>query len=142
MKVINEAPYLDDEEQFWDYKTSEVTDKILFDTTTTGVSDYNDFFNDHEYLRKKKNLVGEIKMITPNQYFEGCAKIFNSSAEKQKNSIAREEDTIEYLKEVILKYKRKFPIGYLNFADNQQARDWRHYKLNYIHVEDVTKFIR
>lgn len=89
----------------------------------TGVSYYNNFLNEKDlaYMQKSKNRTGEVVYMTPVQYYEECAKhIF-------------EDTTVESLKlqrssnsEYINKYKEdmlagdKFPLCYLNYADNGQ----------------------
>jgi len=116
--------YLDDEKQFYDYGTGTVSGSNIFDTSTTGTSFYNDFLDggDKEYLRKKYNLSGEIVQMTPQEYYDECAKhCFNTSAEKLKVERGEyDRNIINHLKEVILTYKRKFPLTYINYAERQQ----------------------
>ena len=120
-------PYLDSEEKFYDYKTGDVTDEVVFDTTTTGTSYYNQFINSPKYMIDKKNLVGEIKWMTPIEYFEGCAKIFNSTVDKQIRQTAADKATFDKLTQVLTHYKRKFPIGHLDFAELSQEGRHRMY---------------
>lgn len=120
-------PYLDSEKKFWDFRTEEVTDKILFDTKTTGTSYYNDFIYDADYMKTVKNLKGEIKYLTPREYFEGCAQIFGSTAQKQIDQTAADKVTYQHLLDVILKYKKKFPIGHLDYANKGQEGRHRMY---------------
>ena len=71
----------------FDYKTGDVNGSNIFDTTTTGSSFYNDLIPgdpENEYMEKNKNLKGEIKMVSPYEYFKGCSKIFGSTIEKLK----------------------------------------------------------
>lgn len=119
--------YLDDDEKFWDYNTSEVNGSDIFDTRKTGMSFYDDFIRDPKYMEKNKNLTAEIKLLSPREYFEGCADIFNSTPQTQISQTGRDEDTIEHLKQVILNYKKKFPITFLNYAQNQQEGRHRMY---------------
>ena len=119
--VVNEG-YLDPEEKFYDYKTGKVDLKScdIFDKTKTGFSFYNNLIDDPEYMKKSKGLVGSIIMMTPNEYFEHCGEIFHTSKQTQIDHTLADKDNIEYLKQVILKYNRKFPIGYINIRDKQQ----------------------
>lgn len=119
MKFIIED-YLDDEKQFYDFRTASVTDEVVFDTNTTGTSYYNDFLNDPKYMENEKNLKSEIVWMTPMEYFEGCAEIFNSTAEKQVSQTKADKSTFNHLMTVLTKYKKKFPIGHLNYADKGQ----------------------
>ena len=72
-------PYLDSEQKFYDYKTKDFDGKNPFDETKTGVSFYNQFFTDPDYMEEYKNLKHSIVQMTPNEYFQECAKIFNST---------------------------------------------------------------
>ena len=126
MKLIKED-YLDAEKQFWDFRTRPVTDKIVFDTSTTGVSDYNDFFRNPKYMKEEKNLVHTIEYMTPTEYFEGCAKIFNSTVDSQISQIEYDKSTLKHLMDVLTVYKKTFPLGYLNFAEREQEGRHRMY---------------
>lgn len=119
--VVNEG-YLDPEEKFYDYRTGKVDLKScdIFDKTKTGFSFYNNLIDDPEYMKKSKGLVGSIVMMTPNEYFEHCGEIFHTSKQTQIDHTLADKDNIQYLKQVILKYNRKFPIGYINIRDKQQ----------------------
>ena len=114
--------YLDPEQNFYDYRTGEANLKScdIFDTTKTGFSFYNSLIDEPEYMKKSKGLVGSIVMMTPNEYFEHCGEIFHTSKQTQIDHTLADKDNIEYLKQVILKYNKKFPIGYLNVRDKQQ----------------------
>lgn len=119
MKFIIED-YLDDDKQFYDFRTRSLTDEVVFDQATTGTSYYNDFINNPDYMRKDKNLKSEIVWMTPKEYFEGCADIFNSTLEKQISQTKADKNTFNHLMTVLKKYKRTFPIGFLNYADKGQ----------------------
>ena len=120
--IINEA-YLDDEEQFWDYKTETVDGRNIFDTKHTGTSFYDQFLGTTEldYLRDHENLVGKIVYMTPQEYYDICAtKIFNTTSDRLKQERASDVHTIEHLKEVILRFKKKFTLPYINYAEKGQ----------------------
>lgn len=125
MKFILEK-YLDDEEEFFDYGTSAVNGKDIFDLTKTGYSYYDNFLNqkDLEYMQKSKGLTGRIEYMKPGDYFKYTGKIFNKSPENDYKRTIADREQIEHLKDVILKYNRKFPLPYLNFANN--AQEGRH----------------
>lgn len=117
-------PYLDDNEQFFDYRTSTVNGNEIFDTNKTGMSYYDNFINDPSYMEKSKNLKAQIVNMTPKEYFEGCAKIFNSTVDKQISQTRADRQTIEHLMTVLKVYKKRFPITFLNYA--QQSQEGRH----------------
>lgn len=128
MKFIVED-YLDDEEKFYDYKTKNINGNDIFDTSITGFSYYDNFLNDKDlkYMQEAKGLTGSIEYLTPKEYFEEVSKMFGTSAERQIQSTASDTLNIEHLKEVILKYKRKFPLTYLNFTNDSQEGRHRMY---------------
>lgn len=117
--------YLDAEEKFYDYKTSEISGNDIFDKTTTGVSFYNQFLGtrDLEYLKNKKNLVGEIVYMSPEEYYQECgAHAFGHkvSAESLKSQRAADKKTLEHLKQVLTIYKKRFPMPFINYAEKGQ----------------------
>lgn len=71
MKFILEN-YSEDEEEFFDYGTSAVDGKDIFDLTKTGYSYYDNFLNkkDLEYMQKSKGLTGRIEYMRPGDYFK------------------------------------------------------------------------
>lgn len=117
--------YLDSEKKFYDYGTSNISGSDVFDTTTTGVSFYNQFLNssDIEYLRDKRNLVGKIVYMSPNEYYEECGKHgwdHYISPSKLKSQRAADKDVIDHLKQVLQVYKKRFPLPFINYAENGQ----------------------
>jgi hypothetical protein len=121
MRIIE--AYLDDNKEFYDFGTRPVTNEIVFDTSTTGTSDYDDFLNRPEVMKKYKNMKSEIVYMTPMEYFEGCAEIFGSSAEEEVSYTKADKVTLTKLMTVLNKYKRTFPLGYINYATkNQEGR--------------------
>ena len=118
------------------YGTGKAVGMDIFDTSTTGASFYNDLIPgspENEYMADTKNLKGEIRMVSPYEYFNGCAKIFSNSnknitAEQQIDFIKKyESDKIDELKKVITEKKRKFPMTYLNYAERGQEGRHRMY---------------
>ena len=113
MKIIRESGYLDKEEQFYNFGTGPVTDNILFDTTTTGESEYRYLLRDPTYARTKENKDVTIEYMTPTEYFEACVDIFNSrtnkshSVQNELHCLSRETDIINHLKDVLTVYKHQ-----------------------------------
>ena len=116
-----------EDDRFYDYKTKPVKGKDIFDTTKTGMSFYDNFISDPAYMEKAKNLKAEIQYMTPADYFQYCAYIFNSNADKGINQVAADKDTIDHLKAVITEYGKQFPIPILDFANNTQEGRHRMY---------------
>ena len=65
--------------------------------------------------------------MTPKEYFEECAKIFNSTINNQINQTKADKQNIAHLKEVLLKWKKTFPITFLNYAEDTQEGRHRMY---------------
>ena len=117
--------YLDPEEKLYDYGTEQVVsynDNNLFDETRTGFSYYDNFLNDKdlEYMQKSKGLTGHIEYMTPKDYFKWCAKFFNKDVDYLIDRIIEDKDSLNNLREVTSKYKRRLMLPYLNFSNNQQ----------------------
>lgn len=93
----------------------------VFDENDTHVGYYNNFLNpkDLKYMQESKNRTGEIIMMTPDEYYEACSKVFNQSVNDLKYQRSSNADTI-------LKYTMDmlngdvFPLPYVNFADKSQ----------------------
>ena len=117
-------PYLDKEEKFYDYKTSMIDGNNIFDTTKTGMSYYNEFITNPSYMQKEKNLKCEFVNMTPMEYFEGCAEIFDSTTNKQIAQTKADKVTIDHLHQVLSVYKKRFPVTFLNYAE--QTQEGRH----------------
>lgn len=111
--------------KFYDYHTAPVQGTNVVDETTTGVSFYNDFLKQSElqYLRDNHNLIGDIVSMSPKQYYEQCAKyawehpVSVTSLIKQRQA---NPETINHLKDVVLVYKRKLCMPYINKANKAQ----------------------
>lgn len=89
----------------------------------TDTSYYNNFLNqkDLAYMQKAKNRTGEVVYMTPAQYYQECADnifedvtVANLKLQRSSNS-----DFVERYKQAMLDGD-KFPLCYLNYADNSQ----------------------
>lgn len=118
--------YLDAEEKFYDYRTSQVDGEHIFDEHRTGISFYDQFLNDKEaeYLRDDKNLVAKIVYMSPNEYYTECGKYAwkgrTISPESLKQQRSRDTYTLNHLKDVLSIYKRRFPMPFINYAEYGQ----------------------
>ena len=122
-----EEDYLDSEERFWDYKTAPVEGNQIFDPNK-GESPWA---NTMLKLARtgKQDAEGHIVSIvdmTPHEYFEACAKGFGTSVDAQINQVKNDKGILDKLKQVITKYKVRFPITYLNYSDNSFGQEGRH----------------
>ena len=120
-------PYLDKEEKFYDYRTKQYDGRNPFDSSKTGISFYNQFLTDPDYMEEYKNLKASIVEMSPMEYFAECAKIFNSTPLRQKEQTGRDVEIIEHLKLVLTKYQRTFPLTFLNYAEESQEGRHRMY---------------
>ena len=108
----------------FDYGTEDIQGKNIFDKNITGMTYYDQLLPsnpDYEYYSNKRNVESKIKYMTPERYYEYCARdIFNTSVDTFKNQRSFELDYIEKLKTVITEKKKKFPITILDFNEKQQ----------------------
>lgn len=109
-------------DDFYDYGTGNIDGDDIFSTKTTGMSYYDNFLNDKdsEYMRTHKNLIGEIVMMTPLEYYEGASKIFNQSVTNLKNQRNADSESNNRIKNVITKYKQRLPLTFLDYANESQ----------------------
>ena len=116
------------ESEFYDYKTAPVIGNDVVDLHRTGMSYYDDFLTGSaetkEYLKKEKNLVGKVIMMSPDEYFKSCSDYgfpnSHPSVENLKDSRRKDTQTLNHLENVLTKYKRRFPMPVLNKADAGQ----------------------
>lgn len=126
-EVINER-YLDDEEQYWDYGTEQITNpNDIIDTTKSGHGSDIDIFltkSGADKMEKEENRKGEIVMMSPDEYYSECSNYawVNSSntPERLKRGRRADKETLEKLKNVLTQYKRKFCIPYIDYASPGQ----------------------
>ena len=116
------------EQEFYDYKTQTVNGSDVVDLHRTGMSYYDDFLSNDkktlQYLKDSKNLVGEVVMMSPNEYFQMCSDYGfpdrHPSVETLKQQRYADEKTIQHLKRVLTVAKKKFPMPMINKAENGQ----------------------
>lgn len=106
---------------FYDYKTEDVVDDILFDEKRAEASYYNGVMNEPDYYRKHKNKEGKIVYLSPNEYYNICANdIFHVDVDKLKDERAYNKKNIQFLKDVILVQKKKFPVPIIDYTSSGQ----------------------
>ena len=109
-----------------EYLTGDINNKNIFDTSTLGGFSYyaqcipGD--SENEYMKNKRNRVGKIVQMSPNEYFSLCAKMFGTTIEdlKEQRILDDGEEYINKLKDVILKEKKQFPMTFICLPDKQQ----------------------
>lgn len=91
------------------------------DTSSTGVSFYDSFLDAKytRYLQNSKNLVGSIEYLTPREYYEACADIFNSTVASLVEQRRNDPDSLDWLLDQ-LESGKKFPLPYVNYAQKGQ----------------------
>ena len=120
--------FLDDDCEYWDYGTESITNSNdIIDTHKTGHGSDVDIFltqRGSSEMEKKKNRKGEIVMMSPDEYYSECANYAwvnsHNTPESLKRSRRVDSETIEKLKTVLTKFKRKFPIPYIDYASPGQ----------------------
>ena len=114
--------------EFFDYKTGDVEGTDIIDLHRTGMSFYDDFLSKDiktiEYLRNNKNLVGEVVMMTPEEYFRACSEYGfpnnHPSVDTLKQQRYADKKTLDHLQRVLTVAKKKFPMPMLNKAEHGQ----------------------
>ena len=119
--------YLDSEGKFYDYGTELISGNNVIDTKHTGMSFYDDFLDpkNAKYMLEEKNLKGKIVMMSPEQYYEECARVCwpgrNVTVEKLKYERGvLGKNTINKLKQVVQHYKRRLCMPMINYTDPGQ----------------------
>jgi len=107
----------------YDYKTSDVDidAKDVFDlhksdsSYSTGLLPGSD---EVDYYKERKNKIGEIVYMTPEEYYEACSKGFNVPVEKLKQQRMKYpgHEHIDDLKKIITQKGKKLPIPYLDYT--------------------------
>ena len=115
------------------YNTGKVNGTDIFDTSTLGLSDYNNLIPgspENEYMKNKKNVIGKIVYMTPQEYYEKCSnEIFKKRSPDKYASVEELKENrikspyvgyIDKLKEIITKKGLKFPMPFIDYANVTQ----------------------
>lgn len=133
--------YLTDEVEFikaedlggdsFQYPVGKITDNNFFDTN------YSEIGYIQHFLRNpvKDNKEFKIEYLSPQEYFQACAEIFNSTVDKQIRQIEDDEEILNQL------YKahqsgNQFPLTYINYADKTQEGRHRMYLIGELYGWD------
>lgn len=121
-KSLKEGESEDD--WYFDWGTEEAQGSDIFDKNR-GESSYA-----REMIKlaktggtNEKGLGAQIVEMTPREYLEACAKGFNSTYSNQIAQIEYDKTTLSRLQQVLTKYKKKFPITYLNVGSGWDRQE-------------------
>lgn len=107
----------------FDYKTEKFDGGEVFDRNTTGSGAYSEMLDKKnlDYFRNEKGINPEIVMMTPNEYFDETARIFNTTRYADKESTKNDNvDTIDYLQWIVNNKNKKLPLPYIDNDKNTQ----------------------
>ena len=120
-------PLTEDDDYDWDsrtsyeYNTGTVNGDDIFDTTTLGgFSDLSQCIPGnkyYQYMIDEKNKKGEIKMLSPEEYYEICAAQFGTTPEDLKDGRSTPPEYIKALERVITVKKKKFPMPFIDYTE-------------------------
>lgn len=125
---------------YFDYKTEDISDNKYIDVTKSEMTYYQEYLDEPEETNKYHKTSSKIVEMTPREYFEECAKIFDSTFEKQYRQIELDSQVIDKLKTVVLNLKKKFPIVVLNYAENTQEGRHRMFTLGELFGWETNKY--
>lgn len=118
--------YLDKGCVIKNFHTSDILNDEIIDVTTTGSSYYNNFINNSykgASCPHPKLLKGQIIKMSPAEYYDLCSKYFcKKSIPVDILYRTRRKDTakLQMLKKVLLVYKKKLCMPWLNKAEYTQ----------------------
>ena len=117
---MNDDRWLDKDQKFYNYRTSEVDGSNIFDVNKASNSWAQNFLDDPKYMLESENSEMNIVQMTPAEYWKICARdVFNKPVGQLMNQWRTlDQKTLEHLTQVILKYKKRFPITYINYASH------------------------
>ena len=122
-KILDESTW--DDVYGHDYwNTDEIKGEDIIDINKPSYGNY-DLFDTPEKRQQqieKNNLFGRIVMMSPEEYFQACAKAFGNTTDNLKAQRAYDKEKIEALKEVILEKHKKFPMPYLDVTLNDYGK--------------------
>ena len=112
--------WLDKEQKFYNYHTSEVDGSNIFDVNKASNSWSQNFLDDPYYMLKANNMEMNIEHMSPKEYWIRCARdVFKKPVDQLLNQWRTlDAKTLDHLTQVILKYKKRFPITYINYAEH------------------------
>ena len=101
----------------------ETSTSDIFDTNHINIPFYNELLKS-QAARKRENRNVKIVQMSPREYFNGCAEVFDSTFDKQIRQIREDTDTLEYIQSEIDK-GHKLPLTWLDYGA-ERSQDGRH----------------
>ena len=119
--LTEDSDYDWDSRTSYEYNTGAVNGDDIFDTTTLGgFSDLSQCIPGnkyYQYMIDEKNKKGEIKMLSPEEYYEICAAQFGTTPEDLKQGRSTPPEYIKALERVITVKKKKFPMPFIDYTE-------------------------
>ncbi len=97
--------------------------KDIFDTNRINIPFYDELLKSQE-ARKRENRDVKIVQMSPREYFRGCAKVFNSTFDKQIRQVRGDKETLDYIQSELDK-GHKLPLTWLDYGA-ERSQDGRH----------------
>ena len=121
--IFEELNYLTEN---FDYGTKPFDGKNPFDTSKVENTDIKQCLVDPDFMEERYNKRADIVMMSPTDYFNACAEIFQSTREKQIEQI-KGNKKLDELKRVLLVDKKQLVMPYLDYTTNNQEGRHRMY---------------
>lgn len=105
------------------YSTGDITNNNPIDVNYPDNSYCADFLNpnDLKYMETQKNKTGKIINMSPEEYYEICAKeIFNVSVDNLKRGRQADKQTMDKLIKILTVDKKQFPLPYVDLTSGGQ----------------------
>ena len=101
----------------------ENNNESIFDINHINIPYYNELLKSQS-ARERENKKMEIVQMSPREYFRGCAKVFNSTFDKQIRQVKEDKETLDYIQSEIDK-GHKLPLTWLDYSV-EKSQDGRH----------------
>lgn len=120
--------WLDKEQKFLNHHTGDVNGSDIFDIRKASNSYAQESLNGSKHEYEVENRMSHIVEMTPMEYFETCARdCFDEPVHTLIQGRRADKNVLEHLKQVILKYGKKFPIPYIDYAQfNKPGQEGLH----------------
>ena len=97
--------------------------KDIFDINHISIPYYDELLKSQSF-RDRENKKIEIVQMSPREYFRGCAKVFDSTFDKQIRQVKEDKETLDYIQSEIDK-GHKLPLTWLDYSA-EKSQDGRH----------------
>lgn len=121
---VNQEAAFNRDKYGYNYGTGNVDGDDIFDVNVQSNGYVREYLEEPEYMKEKNGKKAEIVYMTPQQYYEDCAKYCfggDVSVEQLKESRGSNLPNIEHLKRVIQEGKIKFPLPYIEYDEYKKG---------------------